>query len=100
MPDLKYPGSTPVDEPIAPRKGMKKPMGKSMMKPKARPMYPSSVPVDEPVAPPTPAPAAPMTAMKKGGSVGSASRRADGIAQRGKTKGTMVMCGGGMARGK
>ena len=35
--------------------------------------------------------------MKKGG---SASSRADGIAQRGKTKGKMVMCGGGMARGK
>lgn len=36
---------------------------------------------------------------KKGGSVGSASRRADGIAQRGKTRGTtVVMCGGGMAR--
>lgn len=31
---------------------------------------------------------------------GTASARADGIAQRGKTKGTMVMCGGGMARGK
>lgn len=31
--------------------------------------------------------------MAKGG---SASARADGIAQRGKTKGTMVMCGGGM----
>jgi hypothetical protein len=29
----------------------------------------------------------------------TASKRADGIAQRGKTKGTMVMCGGGMARG-
>jgi len=28
--------------------------------------------------------------MKKGGSVGSASRRADGIAQRGKTKGKLV----------
>jgi len=36
----------------------------------------------------------------KGGSVSSASSRADGIAQRGKTKGTMVMCGGGMAKGK
>lgn len=33
----------------------------------------------------------------KGGSVSS---RADGIAQRGKTKGTMIMCGGGMAKGK
>lgn len=27
---------------------------------------------------------------------GTASSRADGIAQRGKTKGTIVMCGGGM----
>ena len=34
--------------------------------------------------------------MKKGGKVGSASRRGDGIAQRGKTRGTMVMCKGGM----
>jgi hypothetical protein len=33
--------------------------------------------------------------FKKGGKVGSASKRADGIAQRGKTRGTMVMCGGG-----
>ena len=31
---------------------------------------------------------------------GSASSRADGIAARGKTRGTMVMCGGGMAKGK
>jgi hypothetical protein len=38
--------------------------------------------------------------MKRGGKVSSASSRADGIAQRGKTKGTMVMCGGGMARKK
>ena len=36
-----------------------------------------------------------------GGSVGSASRRADGIAVKGKTKGTMIaMCGGGYAKGK
>jgi hypothetical protein len=35
--------------------------------------------------------------MAKGG---TASSRADGIAQRGKTRGTMVMCGGGMARKK
>lgn len=27
---------------------------------------------------------------------GSASSRGDGIAQRGKTRGTLVMCGGGM----
>jgi hypothetical protein len=33
----------------------------------------------------------------KGGKVSSASKRADGIASKGKTKGTMVaMCGGGM----
>ena len=31
---------------------------------------------------------------------GSASARADGIAQRGKTRGTMVMCGGGYTKGK
>jgi len=40
------------------------------------------------------------TQMAKGGKVMSASKRADGIAQRGKTKGTMVMCGGGYAKGK
>jgi hypothetical protein len=28
----------------------------------------------------------------------TASKRGDGIAQRGKTKGTMIMCGGGMAK--
>jgi hypothetical protein len=40
-----------------------------------------------------------QTGKKKGGMIrSSASSRADGIAQRGKTKGTMVMCGGGMAR--
>ena len=44
-------------------------------------------------------------AMKRGGSVkkmasgGSASSRGDGIAQRGKTRGTML-CGGGMAKGR
>jgi hypothetical protein len=38
-----------------------------------------------------------MMGMKKGG---SASSRADGIAQRGKTRGTIVMCGGGMYKGK
>ena len=36
-----------------------------------------------------------------GGSVSSASKRADGIAQRGKTRGTnVVMCGGGYMKGK
>lgn len=33
---------------------------------------------------------APAKKMAKGGSVGSASRRADGIAQRGKTRGRMM----------
>ena len=34
---------------------------------------------------------------KKGGKVSSASKRADGIATKGKTRGTIVaMCGGGM----
>lgn len=33
--------------------------------------------------------------MAKGG---SASARADGIAQRGKTRGTLVMCGGGRTK--
>ena len=43
-----------------------------------------------------------LKAKKKagGGSVSSASKRADGIAQRGKTRGTMVMCGGGYMKGK
>ena len=36
----------------------------------------------------------------KGGSVSSASKRADGIAQRGKTRGTIVACGGGYMKGK
>ena len=42
-------------------------------------------------------PVKPAKKMAKGG---TASARADGIAQRGKTKGTFVMCGGGMAKGK
>ena len=37
------------------------------------------------------------TPYKKGG---TASARADGIAQRGKTKGTIVACGGGYMKGK
>lgn len=38
--------------------------------------------------------------MANGGSVRSASSRADGIASKGKTRGTMVMCGGGMTKGR
>lgn len=39
-------------------------------------------------------------AFTKGGSVSSASKRADGIAQRGKTRGMIVACGGGYMKGK
>lgn len=44
--------------------------------------------------------AAPVGAtMKKGGKVSSASSRGDGIATKGKTRGTMIaMCGGGKAK--
>ena len=39
--------------------------------------------------------------MAKGGKVSSASKRADGIATKGKTKGTIIaMCGGGMYKKK
>ena len=65
--DYEYPDFTPVDEPVA-----KKPKPKPKPKP---PIYPDSVPVDEPVK-----------RMAKGG---SASSRADGIAQKGKTRGKM-----------
>jgi len=37
---------------------------------------------------------------KKFAKGGSASSRADGIATKGKTRGTIVMCGGGMAKRK
>ena len=77
MADYKYTDSTPVDEPVAKKA---KPAPKPAPKP---PIYPDSVPVDEPVK------------KAKGG---TASSRADGIAQRGKTRGTIVMCGGGMAK--
>lgn len=82
MADYDYPDSTPVDEPVAKKA---KPAPKPKPKPAPKPtMYPDSVPVDEPVK-----------KMAKGG---SASARADGIAQRGKTRGTFVACGGGMAK--
>jgi hypothetical protein len=44
----------------------------------------------------------PMEKKAKGGKISSASKRADGIAIRGKTRGTMAsMCGGGyMKKGK
>ena len=75
MADVKYPDYTPVDEPV--RTGTK-------------PQEPGSgIRVEK-----EPKPVAPKVVKKASG--GSASSRADGIAQRGKTKGTIVMCGGGM----
>lgn len=57
----------------------------------------SGVPVpQEPDMGSSPAPKKPVR-KAGGGSVSSASKRADGIAQRGKTRGTIIaMCGGGM----
>lgn len=74
MADVKYPDYTPVDEPV--RTGPK-------------PAEPGSgIRVEKEPKP------APKVVKKAAG--GSASSRADGCAQRGKTKGTIVMCGGGM----
>ena len=112
MADIKYKDSTPVDEPVS--------------KGKAKAQEPGSgIRVDgKPVknAPPNILAEAGDNTMKmlarkradaeetgkskvnamgdtyaKGG---TASSRADGIAQRGKTRGTMVMCGGGYMKGK
>ena len=108
MADIKYKDSTPVDEPVSKGKAKAQEHG-------------SGIRVDgKPVknAPPNILAEAGDNTMKmlarkradaeetgkskvnamgdtyaKGG---TASSRADGIAQRGKTKGTIVMCGGGM----
>jgi len=74
MADIKYPDSTPVDEPVS--KDYKPPVAGSGIRVDGKPLP------------------APKTVKKAAG--GSASARADGCAQRGKTKGTIVMCGGGM----
>ena len=63
-----------------PLMAMKKPMPKKPMMPMAP--KPRGAPPDASVMP--------APAFKKGGSVGSASKRADGCAQRGKTKGMRV----------
>lgn len=42
----------------------------------------------------------PMKPAKKMAGGGSASSRADGCAERGKTRGTIVACGGGMMKAK
>ena len=79
---------TPMPMIKKPPMAMKKPMPKKPMMPVAP--KPRGAPPDASVMP--------APAFKKGGSVGSASRRADGIATKGKTKGTMIaMKGGGYA---
>ena len=78
-----YPKDTPVDEPTSPETP-KKPAVKSAIKLKGKPyVYPDSTPVAD------------SAGMKRGGYV----RAADGIAQRGKTRGTML-CSGGMTKRK
>jgi hypothetical protein len=80
-----------IDGGSAPKPAMKKPMPKKPM-PK-KPMMPVA---PKPRGTPPDASAMPAPAFKKGGSVGSASKRADGIATKGKTKGTQIkMAGGG-----
>lgn len=79
MADVKYPDYTPVDEPV--------------VKDYKVPSVGSGIRVEkEPKSAPK--------AVKKLSAGGSASSRADGIAQRGKTKGTLIMCGGGYTKGK
>lgn len=83
------------------RKMMGKGAPADMPMPARRPMPPAMPPTMPPAMPPGGGGAPPM-GMKKGGGVkkmssgGSASSRADGIATKGKTKGTQVrMAGGG-----
>ena len=79
-----------------PRRAMPKPPMKRAAPPMKRPapkgggIFREGMPVPQDIdgASATPTPRAP--GMKGGGSVGSASKRADGIAKRGKTKGTFV----------
>ena len=77
MAAVKYPDYTPVDEPTSKAKPTLKPKAAPPPKPATdKSIYPDSVPVDEPV--------------KKMASGGSASKRADGCATKGKTRGKMV----------
>ena len=69
--------SAPMKKPMPKKPMPKKPMPKMPVTPKPRGAAP-----DESVMP--------APAFKKGGSVGSASKRADGAATKGKTKGTMI----------
>ena len=63
---------------------MKRPMPVKKPAPKGGGMFREGMPVPQDID------GASAKPYKKGGSVGSASRRADGIATKGKTKGTFV----------
>lgn len=61
------------------------------VRPRPDPAYADIFTADKGIQPPSPDEGPTRTVKKaKGGSVGSASKRADGIAQRGKTKGRIV----------
>lgn len=63
------------------------------MRKAAEKAYDKSLTTTEPAPMPKPAASAPTKKMAKGGSVSSASRRADGCATKGKTKGKMIRMG-------
>lgn len=93
MADVKYPDYTPVDEPI--RTGPKPAEPGSGIKVEKEPTKAPNPPRAGTVQDMTKKTPPKKEGYSKGGSVSSASKRADGIAQRGKTRGKMVMCGGG-----
>ena len=123
MADIKYPDSTPVDEPI-PKGKVKAVEPGSGIRVDGKPLKVEGYAKPKNDLDALQKARAEAHAEKKGVTVdqlrknmsdefdkrvkagelyakgGSASARADGIAQRGKTKGTMVMCGGGYAKGK
>ena len=71
---------------------MKRPAPAKRVAPKGSGMFREGMPVPQDID------GASVKPYKSGGSVGSASKRADGCAVKGKTKGTMVaMKGGGYA---
>lgn len=107
MADIKYKDSTPVDEPVSKGKAKAQEPG-SGIRVDGKPIKSIPDPLGEAAnntmkmlarrrADAEETGKSKVNAMgdtyAKGG---SASARADGIAQRGKTKGTIVMCGGGM----
>ena len=93
-------GQPPMDPEVAPATPKKKkpapppPAPKMKDTPQHSPIWTEQsgipVPQEPEVAKPT----------KKAGGGMTASARADGIAQRGKTRGTLIACGGGYMKGK